>query len=376
MSLSRNSISFSIFSFFTILVAGCGSDSNTSTTSTANLSLQMKLVAAPTRGLGSSLKTDLLRDKDARTGAGASFKSFTPVSYKFPIVSIEAIGTNVNQKVYDCTAGVSADCLVDLADATAVKALLANKTKEVSMSSATGTITKLSLSQCGTSESSNISYVKGTMSIGGTTYYTTSNATTPLSTNSADYGYTAMSSPTCTTTWTLPAEVELTADKDFHVDLFVSLTDIAYAGLANPPSPGGCTNTTGQCICMNLTAPFPYVGEAEPTLEAYSVLDTSNDTYGRLLLLVDSTSTVLGGYARKLYDGDKLGSSNFESGGMKDVTLNADSTYTINMFGSTGTEVFAGYSAFQRATHSGTRKSSTGTAGSYAEQAYTATKLQ
>jgi len=149
-------------------------------------------------------------------------RSFTPVSYKFPLAQIEMFGTDVTGgTVYKCPGATAADCLVDLADKSAVAALIKNPVPVTYLEGSDPKITKFEVTvdpTCGNGGGGMTQFnvmVKGTLSVGGTTYYTTSQATEAvLTADQSKYSEVGVPMRTCTMSWYLPTPVSVTGQAD------------------------------------------------------------------------------------------------------------------------------------------------------------------
>jgi hypothetical protein len=288
--------------------------------------------------------------------------------------------------VYQCPGKTAKDCLVDFADKTAV----ANMIKEpIAVTYKEGSDPRIVRFEVivdpacdnGGSQSKFDVMVKGTISVGGTTYYTTSSdSTTYLSTDQSKYSEVGVSMSTCMMNWYLPSPVPVggqvdengTASGSVTVSLFVTVKDAAWANPAsindNPPCVSKA-NGAGSFVCASMAVPYPYVGTANPTVESYKITEASNGNLA-VVHLAMSGSEALGAFTRPYFDGTAMGSSSCKAGSwLKSLAKNSDGSFkfTIDMGNN---QTFDLFDAFKMANHSGTCRQQDG-----ATYAYVATKM-
>lgn len=271
----------------------------------------MKRAANVVLGIGLSLLVHV----DAHAAPGEA--SFTPTSFVMPIYNIMlAQGLSVNVPLYHCTPGVSSDagvlagdagvsgnCLVDMADEQA----LANLFSEGADIPA-GTYDRIVVNTC-ESNSAFTAWLKGSVLIGATTYYTTpgSESAPPLSTNSADLDYTSINYSGCGNTIMLPQPLTIAAGDEITVSAFFTLEDVSWVLDNYSTGLGGCATApaSGQNVCSGLPVIVGYIGEAAPTLESYLITEdtadlTAEKANGQVMLL-SSGGEPFSGFLRRYY---------------------------------------------------------------------------
>lgn len=228
-------------------------------------------------------------------------QSFTPVSLLVPIMRIALESSSGSESVlYNCAAGTSAGCMVDVADNTALKNLFASYSGKAQA----GTFSKISVQACG-SGGSYQAKVKGTMTLNSTTYYTSSGAD-PLTTASGSYDYTTINLSGCKRTYLVPNGSYTVGSSAIHVSLFMALENVAWARLTGCVVPGNCTVNAGGTMSVALAYPdvVPVFGKAAPVLKTYWIraqTEVSGNEWGQFLLLYDGSGNFLGGFTRRLY---------------------------------------------------------------------------
>jgi hypothetical protein len=296
--------------------------------------------------------------------------SFTPTSLKVPVhfIRLES-STNANASVdlYRCPAepppgsmmppdaGVaaadldggglnSADaCLVDMADNAALAALFAD-----AIDVRLGTYDRIRVYLCGfNGATSYTSYVKGTLELNGTTYYTTDAHDEVLTQDSAHIGYTPVEYGGCASDVPLPAPLTIKDGDTIAISAFFSLRNIAWGTLTGNGPPGGCTfnGAHSHSVCTGYPIPVTYVGATSPTLETYYITEDLSDTSGakaggQLLLLLDAMGQPFGGFSRRLYSETSVGPSVNYDTPIKSIRANSTAaddagtaTYTIDTWG-------------------------------------------
>jgi hypothetical protein len=286
---------------------------------------------------------------DVRAATGES--SFTPTSFVMPIYSIMlARGLTTNVPVYSCRAsaappapgndaGPSAaiaapggDCLVDMADETA----LANLFREPA-NIPPGTYDSIVVGTC-ESNSAFVAKLKGSVDIGGTTYYTTSGVPV-ISPDPADLDYTSIHYSGCGNTVRLPAPLTVGVGDTITVSAFFTLQNLSWVLGNFSPGLGGCADAPGGGfnVCSGLPVLVGYIGAAAPVLSTYYVTEDPEDVQaskaaGQVLLL-SSGGEPFSGFLRRVYSATSVDPSVSYDVPLREITKN------------TGEEVDAGTAA-------------------------------
>ncbi|MET0414111.1 MAG: hypothetical protein ABW217_22565 [Polyangiaceae bacterium] len=260
----------------------------------------------------------LLVHVDAHAAAGEA--SFTPTSFVMPIYSIMlAQGLSVNVPVYDCVEGGSSDagvsiadggvarlpgdCLVDMANEQA----LANLFSE-GADIPPGTYDRIVVGTC-ESNSAFTAWVKGSVQVGATTYYTTpgSSTTVPLSTDPADLDYVNINYSGCGNTIMLPQPLTIEEGDSITVSAFFTLEDLSWVLDNYSTGLGGCSDApaSGFNVCSGLPVLVGYIGDAAPTLESYLITEDPDDVAatkaeGQVMLL-SAGGEPFSGFLRRYY---------------------------------------------------------------------------
>lgn len=279
--------------------------------------------------------------------------SFTPASLLVPIRKVTLEGSAGTSTLYSCDPTTAKDCLVDVADNTALAKLFA----QPAMISA-GTYSSVGVYNCG-GEQEFTAKVKGTVVLGGVTWYTA--GANVLSSNAADYDYVSVPFSGCKNGPTLPAPVTINEGDDLDISAFFTLANVAWVSSGQQLS-GGCALTpsgTPRNVCVALPELVPFVGTAAPTVETYYVTEDPTDTDateagGQVLLLVDGASNVFGGFLRRLFSDTSRPPSVSYDAPLVSIVANADGTdYTAMTAGTTSGTYGIEFPAFQRQTHDG-----------------------
>ncbi|MDH5444341.1 MAG: hypothetical protein OEY52_02220 [Gammaproteobacteria bacterium] len=304
--------------------------------------------------------------------AATNENSFTPTLLKKPIKEI-SLGSSTDStayaSLYSCS-GTLADCMVNIADNTALASLLS-----ASVSISAGTYDQIKISSC-TTEGGYTAQVQGQVTLGSTTYYTASGAD-PLTTSVGSLGPVTLSYSGCVSTYKLPTPVVVTAGSTVHVSLYINLVNITWAKLGTKTIPSGCTENTGKTmsVCSAYPDVVPYVGTTTPTVEIYHLKANGGGAGtegGQILLLFDASDNILGGFSRRLFSQNSVALSQFDTP-LKTFTKNGDGiTYTIENYGSSTTTYYWRTTDFQRTT--GTTSNITFTLGSGGTVSYDSTK--
>jgi hypothetical protein len=319
---------------------------------------------------------------DAVGGAAAALnlttaesRSFSPESYKIPIQTIyaseqtsAAIGTasGSGKTLYECKSTVEAECAIDLLDPVAMAAAI-GKTVEIPV----GSYKSIGYSfACGTvaaETNSNLTgihvAVKGTVVIGGVTYYTSSGAEV-LTTDIANYGHATLAIGGCGgKVYNLDEDLVVEDGKEYKMSLLLSTNALAWGSLTGGASnPAGCVfQGTGSAItngiCTNLPAIIPVTGDLKVLTESYVVESAAYCGGAIMTFAVNSATTeALGVFLSRYYsDTVPAGPGSCWDAGVDLFKKNADGSYTV---GSDTTAPGAiprvRFNAFTRDSHTGT----------------------
>jgi hypothetical protein len=246
----------------------------------------------------------------------------------------------------------SADaCLVDMADPAALSALF-----QGGADVAVGTYHKIRIHHCGGEgqPSGYTTYVRGTIELSGTTYYTTSGGQAVLTTNALDARAVPLEHSGCASEIALPEPVTVTEGGSLHLSAFFSLRNITWATLTGNGPPGGCSFSAdhAQSVCTAYPIPIAYVGETSPVLDTYYITEdltdlTASKAGGQILLLKDAMGRAFGGFARRLYSPTSVQPRVNYDTPLKSVSPTATAgAYQLETYGSSATSrdiVFPAY---------------------------------
>ena len=104
----------------------------------------------------------------------------------------------------------------------------------------------------------------------------------------------------------------------------------------------------------------PYVGSVSPTLETYHITRSQADTSaaqadGQILLILDPSSNILGGFSRRLYSATSSGGGTGYDTPLRTFSLNSGgTTYNIENYGSSATTSYLKFPTFSRSNHDST----------------------
>ena len=305
--------------------------------------------------------------------------SFTPTSLLVPLQSVRLLGQgNTGADLYTCehsglidpNAPIDLDdagapdmpedaCFVDMADNTALASLFAHK-----IDIPPGTYDAVLVSQCvGSGATGYVSYVKGSVELNGTTYYTTS-GTQVLTTNPAHQSYVRVEYAGCASGVPLPAPVTVADGDEISINAFFTLKNIAWAQLSGN-GPGGCTLNAANTlkVCTSYPIPVTYVGSTSPALNTFYITEdqldlTAEKAGGQMLLLRDAVGHVFGGFSRRLYSASSVQpNANYDTAikSVEDNAPNPGYRITTHGGGSQGMpiEFYIRFPAFLPETHNG-----------------------
>jgi hypothetical protein len=275
--------------------------------------------------------------------------SFTPTSFVMPVYSITlAHGLTVNVPVYSCatgaasppttppasadagalaapsTAPVTGDCLVDMADQSALDALFATPA-----AIPPGVYDSVVVGTC-RDASSFVARVKGSVALESDTYYTSSATNAPLTTNPADEGYASITYAGCGMTVPLAQPVTIGAGDDVTVSAFFTLQGLSWVLGNLSPGLGGCAVAPAHdfSVCSGLPVLVGYVGDVAPVLDAYYITEDPSDLLatkaaGQVMLL-SSGGEPFAGFLRRVYSHDSPTPSVSYDVPLREINKNAD----------------------------------------------------
>ncbi|MGH1468101.1 MAG: hypothetical protein ACRBBP_04355 [Bdellovibrionales bacterium] len=305
--------------------------------------------------------------------SAANEQSFTPDSVLVPILEVRIPGGGT---LFEC-AGTGDECLVDIADPAALTALTTDASINV------GSHDTITVGTC-KSEGEYTAKVRGSVVLGGTTYYTTSGADV-LSTSVGDLDYTSVVFSGCSNDYTIPGGLTVTSDTEVEegseeeegefvdFNLFISLTDIAWANLSTATIPSGCKEGSNGSVCLSYPEVVPSVGTITPTLETYRISDTVSaaNAGGQLLCIFDQNDRALGGFSRRYFSGTSQEMVGGFDTPFRSLSQNGDGTLNIENYGGSADSSALRFENFPRSSHTGTYSSPSGEFSG--NQAYTAT---
>ena len=308
---------------------------------------------------------------------------------KAPITEIYlANGSSSSDIIYTCSGATIDDCMVDLANATALTNLLASAGAK---SVHAGTYDRVRIGSCKSGASGYYAKIKASGTympdLSGSTYYTQAGAAT-LTTDSSAWDETKVYFNGCSREYLLPTPVTVTDGGSVSVKLYFDIADIAFFG--NPASSAEQTasyaggSSFGNVYPSPPTGPYVAVGYVDvagtidsgtPSVERYrvTVTATMDVTKGTVGLYYTSAGAYFGGYTRSYWDTSTSAGSNHMVTPVKTFASNNDGvSYTLTNIGSSADSVGMAFNFFQRADHTGQ------VADSYygtTPLSYTATKL-
>lgn len=300
----------------------------------------------------------------SQADANPGESSFTPASIRMPIRELGLISsaTAMRKPLYICAANTESGCMVDVADVASLSALV-----PANLSVPAAVYDQAYISTC-ISEGSYHAQVKGSVSLGGTRYYTAAGAN-PLTSIALMSDYTTVSFNGCKRIYQLPQALDLTAPivGTVNISLFSWTEDMAWARLGTAPIQSGCLNAAdgSQSVCLAYPDVVPAVGSAIPSVEKYFILDGMNPPVlaGQLLLVTDSSMNILAGFARRYYDESiQQGMNGGFDTPIKKFSTNADGSIYLENYGNTAVDTgYLRFDSFLRKSHAGTYLSQSGT---------------
>lgn len=353
MAVLRRSGLVQVF-WISLGIAGCGG-----TEPSSNVRVRAELVrlpgastSAPAYAPGPGGTTSLVRPWSSQLAI---------TSLRGPVMGILLKGPGRETiEVYRCTGALADDCLVEL-NGPALQDLLNTDPIVV----APGTYDRVTIEYC-RAELKYHAYLTGSVSIGGTTYFTRTSGNlgaagpaepVPMLYNGCGSEY-AISTPLVVTdTVSIPVVLRL----------YFDVRDIAYAALGDPTTTSlrvpGCSPVTTVGLAPFVCAAYPTVAAVEgttpPQVERYRV--NGGATIG--LMFEAGTDRFIGGYFRKYVVEDLAWNPGFMPDAfVESLTLNTGGTYTLHQVGGVT------FPAFRRTTHSGTATDQSGNPFAYSAE--------
>lgn len=344
------------------LVGGCTGPSNSVRIQAELVRLPGPTGAAPAPSTGPASST-VVRP-------WSSLLSIT--SLQGPIMGVLLEGPGLETiEVYNCPGSLADNCLVDLAGPA-----LQNLLNTAPIVVRPGTYDRITIEYC-RGEMRYHTYLAGTVSIGGTTYFTRAagNLGTVGPAEQVSLPYEGCSDEFAISP---PLVVADTVSIPIVLRLNFDIRDIGYAALGDPTTNQvfgfGCSPVATLGVTPFACAAYPSVaaleGTVPPVVERYRV--NGGATIG--LLFDPSTDRFIGGYFRLYVVEDQAWNPRFTPAAIVlSLTDNGGGSYTLRQAGSGPAGTGPGgatFPAFQRSTHSGTA-----TNGEGASFGYTAVRL-
>jgi len=250
--------------------------------------------------------------------AGTNEGSFTPTSILVPIRAVvleyesEDGETTSDENIYECDDDEYAEsgCLVELKDKTATNYVGTVINGENSVTVDTGTYNRIDVQYCNEPENSYTAKLKGSVTLGGTTYYTSS--TEVLTTDEASMDYVEVEFSGRRSYNIIPSsdgsnEITISEGDELTFSMLVENTNIAWAKLGEKTIVSGCTENEAQdkSVCLSYPHPVPYLGTvSDPDLKIWHIDETleSGDTGGQVLLVfTEEGGDLIGGFTRRYF---------------------------------------------------------------------------
>lgn len=312
--------------------------------------------------------------------------SFTPTSLLVPLygVRLDNSATHQSAHLYHCPADVggsgpgdsdagamngtdddggvpnaASDCLVDMADNSALTELFAQGA-DIRI----GTYDQVVIDTCAPGGTGYVTLVKGSVELDGNVYYTSQAGGGVLSADIADLDYVPLEHAGCSAAVPLSTPLLVQEGQEVTVSAFFSLRNITWATLTGNGPPGGCAfnGDHSQSVCTGYPIPVAFLGDAVPTLETYHITEDLSDLAGskaggQVLLLRDGNGSAFGGFTRRLYSATSANPTvNFDTP-IKLVTANDDGSYLVENYGggSAGMSIpfYVRFPAFRLEDHDG-----------------------
>lgn len=262
--------------------------------------------------------------------------SFTPTSVLIPIMEVGLVdpSSGSDYAIYKCPAATAAGCALDVANASALSsffgAIPAKGALPTPKSTPTTGPTSLPTSTPGirantykqlyvrTCESPATSYqiqVEGSVTLNGTTLYTQSGGSDPLTSTASNEGYVPMTLSGCQTNYNLPGGVTVSAGSKLTLNLLTNVTNLVDAFTI--PSANMAANASAMCdtgatysVCFNYPPLMPYLGTGTPVRESYGLTDaadtvsgnTAPRTFAQIDFYITPSGGIIGAVMRPVYN--------------------------------------------------------------------------
>jgi len=314
--------------------------------------------------------------------------SFTPTGIKLPIMKIvlssnQGAGTGYNssgeQILYQCPSAKEADCLVDLADQSALDAISATAG---SAAIAVGTYDSLALYTCADGKggaNSVAAYIKGSFTTEATTYFTDADPSNASGINTVGPADFAQIENWGCSTKVLNLSAPLQINKGDAVDVSV-LVDNTLAGFSTPSMSSGMGGVkapdggNSRGVAMTYPALIPVLGSGTATTERYLIAQNSvsvesiDDTKANAMVIVAREGNLpIMAFGREIYsetsavaNSNQAAPTDTVNGGLSYVTATDVESFKVNADGSIrfaqggSADIYAAvFGAFQLADHTG-----------------------
>ena len=287
-----------------------------------------------------------------------------PMDGGVPSDSPDASAGRADASVGGSDAGVSEQaapsCLVDMADPTALAALFHGASIEVPA----GAYDKIRIHHCGRGGGSSgyTTFVRGSIVLDGTTYYTTTGLGRVLTSDVHEARAVDLEHSGCASDIALPEPVMVAEGGSLNISAFFSLRNITWATLTGNGPPGGCHFSADhtQSVCTAYPIPIAYIGATSPTIDTYYITEdltdlTASKAGGQILLIKDALGHAFGGFARRLFSPTSVQPSVNYDTPLKSVSPTAAAgVYQLETYGSSATSRDIVFPAFSLMSHEGT----------------------
>ena len=287
--------------------AAIGLFAHCSKTSNGQVSLTIK-------SFGSSRQLDDLGNRSlSERGAQTASRSFTPSSFKLPIMKIAVAKTDgSNEKnIYTCPKAAEADCLVDLANQAALDAI---STAAQNAAVVADTYDRVSIYTCADGrggDQTTTAKVTGTGTGPNGATWTTS-ATTVVDVTGASAAETVVGNWGCSTKNVIVKGGITVGSTPLTLTVVVDNYFGAYFNNLTSSGQGGCKNgtvvPTTNGLCVNYPALMAYVGTDTATTKRFSVAHDTSGTVASatkanalIIVAVNTSGTPLMAYGRQMF---------------------------------------------------------------------------
>ncbi len=335
-----------LLSLITGLAAGCGKKDDD----------KKSKVSAQMRSTG--IKSLALNLNSPKTMANIE-------SYKVPVSRINLVsglsGSGYGQaspNFYACPFATDAECAVDLTNASALQNLLKGGGESEVTFSDTRTYEGVAIEFCHEHASMNADgyftiWVKGSVEIGATTYYT--NAQNGLSTTGPSEEVAIKSSyGGCGATTSLLQPITVAPGDNVGIILYGDPTGVVYGSADAATNNSSCLTGAGVALCSEFVSVFGTVDTADPKVERYEM---SFDKYGKGLMtfLFNSSDAVFGAAVRPIYGASGPAGDAAPTYYFVGIETSADGSMTLKQFKNQNEQEDA-IAGFKRQAHTGTMK--------------------